>query len=336
MENQIRKYINHAIRGSYNNIMPKSIILKICILVMYTITLFSCETVIDTTLPDRDKKIVLNSLINPEGLFWVNLSKSTGILDSGPMNFIDNGKVKIYQSGNFIEELIITSNGNYYSLNHYPVSDKTYEILVDVSDMPSVSAECFIPPPIEIISSDTVSYIDNWGDKVIEGKIIFNDPVEESNYYWFTTTYTQINIQIDSIGNVITDNLGNPVLEKSEGTFWVDLSYRTGGIEDVSHYMKGIFFSDRIIDGKNFKLEFNLYPFWSGDYSIIWLNMYFELRSVTKDFYLYARSLGGHFDNGPFSEPSQVYNNIKNGFGIFAGYSTSRDSVLLIDQIGNL
>jgi len=31
--------------------------------------------------------------------------------------------------------------------------------------------------------------------------------------------------------------------------------------------------------------------------------------------------------NDPFAEPVQVYNNIENGFGIFAGYAADVDTI---------
>lgn len=307
------------------------------ILILLSIILFSCEKVIDTTIPERDKKIVLNSLISPDSLIWVNLSKSTGVLENSQVSLINNGMVKLYQSGNFVEELFNTSYGNYYSENFYPIFGKTYEIRVEVENMPSVSAECIIPEPVQISSWDTVSQVTEWGEEVMIGSILFKDPTEISNYYWFTTTYSQISVQIDSLRNIVTDSLGKPVLEADEGTFWINLSDRNTSInfEDAVNYMNGIFFSDRIMDGNDIKLDFTLQTNMRNDNFVIWMKLYLELHSVTKDFFLYAKSFEKHSGQGPFSEPSQVFNNIENGFGIFAGYSTSRDSIMLVDLIGN-
>jgi hypothetical protein len=62
-----------------------------------------------------------------------------------------------------------------------------------------------------------------------------------------------------------------------------------------------------------------------GDFYIL----KFELQTLTKDTYYYIKSLGASewSNDGLFSEPVQVYNNIDNGLGIFGGCSSSTDSL---------
>jgi len=56
---------------------------------------------------------------------------------------------------------------------------------------------------------------------------------------------------------------------------------------------------------------------------------YIRFYTVSKEFYQYYISLSKHLNAQDefFMEPVQVYSNIKNGFGIFAGYSIDVDSV---------
>lgn len=57
-------------------------------------------------------------------------------------------------------------------------------------------------------------------------------------------------------------------------------------------------------------------------------NIYIEIKSVSKDFYLYQKTLKEYYNsiNNPFSEPAEVYSNIKLGYGIFAGYNSVIDT----------
>ena len=50
-----------------------------------------------------------------------------------------------------------------------------------------------------------------------------------------------------------------------------------------------------------------------------------ELRSVSKDYYTYHTEGYRHETNGDntfLNDPTVVSNNIENGFGVFAGYTT--------------
>ncbi|MCB0476306.1 MAG: DUF4249 family protein [Flavobacteriaceae bacterium] len=57
-----------------------------------------------------------------------------------------------------------------------------------------------------------------------------------------------------------------------------------------------------------------------------------EFRTVSEDYYLYHSSITrqNYSEGSSFAEPVFVYNNIENGHGVFAGFNTSVDSVLLV------
>lgn len=76
------------------------------------------------------------------------------------------------------------------------------------------------------------------------------------------------------------------------------------------------FFSDKIFDGKtiNLKLRYE----WPGNGKTIHLN----IAQITPDYYNYSKTLEKQSYRDNFlTTPSPVHNNIKNGFGIFAGYN---------------
>lgn len=308
------------------------------LIIIGLMTIYSCEKIIDVSLPERDKKIVLNSAITPDSLITVNLSKSLGVFDGGQTEYINNASVKLYSEGIEIEELSLQSNwGQYYSNIYHPDLEEQYEIRVEVPGMTSVKAECSIPLPVEIISWDTISHINSWGEETIKASIKFDDPADFHNYYWFRGITIETFIETDSIGNIIFDDNGNPVLAEYEGSFWIDIDQMNSGIDDGSDYLGGLFFSDRIINGNSFDLKFEFYPYWREKFyrNVLRVKLIIELHSVTKDFFLYASSYSRHINTQgiTFLEPSQVYNNISKGFGIFAGYSSSRDSITLLDLI---
>ena len=60
------------------------------------------------------------------------------------------------------------------------------------------------------------------------------------------------------------------------------------------------------------------------------LKAYFKLCTLSEEYYLYAKSFVDQHNSLDFSmfvEPVQVFSNINNGEGIFAGYGQAIDSV---------
>ena len=86
----------------------------------------------------------------------------------------------------------------------------------------------------------------------------------------------------------------------------------------------GVIFSDEFFNGKNYELVIYI----DKQYTPF---LFTELRSVSKEYFLYMRSYFKYVQtNGDFlAEPVMVYNNINNGIGIFAGFSTSTKLIIL-------
>ena len=76
--------------------------------------------------------------------------------------------------------------------------------------------------------------------------------------------------------------------------------------------------SDNTFNGQNFSFYVNNSQFDNQQYSIYYVRMY----KITKERYLYLKSVRRQQQSGngsnPFAEPSFVYSNMPNGFGIFS------------------
>ena len=282
------------------------------------IILYSCEKIIDINISDKDKKIVINSIISTDSLVKVNVSKSLNILDDQNAIFLNDAVVNLYEDGNFIEQLPLDSNGTYKSKNFYPLVNKKYKIEVSCNGLTSVSAENKIPQKVPIISIDTVS-VQTDINNAIEFTMKFTDPVNDTNYYFLEakTRYNEYNYFTGELENSYMSNL---------------YIYTVDNIVDVDvNQNGGIVFTDNLINGQTYSLKFNIdkYNFYNDTNKV-----YFYLNSVSKDFYLYIKSYSLNQENmdNPFAEPVQVYENIKNGYGIFAGFSSYKDSINVIGQ----
>jgi len=86
----------------------------------------------------------------------------------------------------------------------------------------------------------------------------------------------------------------------------------------------GVLFTDEDFDGQKATLTF--YSLLSFNNAAHQGKVVGELRTVSKDYYLYHTSLSRQIANKdrPFVEPISVYSNIENGLGIFSGYTVYR------------
>lgn len=87
----------------------------------------------------------------------------------------------------------------------------------------------------------------------------------------------------------------------------------------LDDHTKGFTLSDAVYNRQRDKL----YPPGTTFY---YSTMYAVLRTTTEEYYRYhyTRDLQASVEKNPFAQPVQVYNNIGNGLGIFAGYSQTQ------------
>ncbi len=296
--------------------MKNKIIINIILLF---VILVSCEKIIDINIPEKDKKIVVNSIISTDSLVKVNVSKSLNILDNQNAVFLNDASVKLYEDNVFIEQLQNTTNGNFESQSFYPSVGKKYKIEVSHSNLNTVTAENKIPVKVAINSIDTVSK-NTEGYSSYELTINFTDPVNDTNYY-FLEAKTKMPLDYDY-------NTGKPIGYDMQNIYiFSDDKIVQAGVD----HNGGIVFSDNLINGQTYplKVQVDKYNFYEDTNMV-----YFYLNSVSKDFYLYVISFSMNVNNqdNPFAEPVQVYENINNGYGIFAGYSSYVDSVEVLGE----
>jgi hypothetical protein len=262
-------------------------------------------------MKDSGNKLVVNSLISPDSVVVVNLSKSQDILANDQIEYVNNASISLYEDGQFIQDLTFNGDGSYYSYGFNPDFGKKYSVMVNAPGIGTASGADIIPMPVSIINIDTSTVTGEWNN-MLKCKIRFHDNPAEKNYYLFS-----IKILVHSAGSqYYVDNIyfgsDDPVVEES----------MSGS--------GGLLFSDEKIDGQTYDLSvyLNKDDFNYSDTTML----YFNLNSVTRDFFMYARSYTRHINaqGDPFAEPVQVFNNIEGGYGIFAGFCSSVDSLAII------
>lgn len=308
----------------------KKIILYVFLISIVT-GFFSCEKEIDIAIPDRERKIIINSLFTSNQTLTVNVTKSLSIMDPVDIIFLNDATIKLYENNTFIENLQLISNGNYIS-SHNLINAKNYRVEVERNGV-TASAINYIPEPIEIIDIDTNS-IRLFEYDYLQCIINFQDNPHEENYYMFSLDNFKTDIyEYYDNGILISDTVEyNNSYFQSDDIIIENWLY----INDQSY----ILFADHLISGKSYGLNIRVehsnsyyYPdmsFNDTDSSYI----HFNLFSVTEEYYKYFKTFSMHRDSreNPFAEPVQVFSNVENGLGVFAGFSSNSDSILFISK----
>ncbi len=282
-----------------------------------------CTQPITNPLNEPEKKLVISSFFTADEpmTVWVGYPHDI-LIDT--LLYEANAMVKLYEDGQFIENLNHTLEGHYQS-NYYLKTGKTYRIEVETDEL-SASAEDEIP---EQVLADSAFYefveLPDW-NSFQRYQFVFQDIPNVDNYYEFlllTTNYNEFD-DLWGVGFVSSVRKNDPILEN----------------EISSPFL----FSDKLIGGQRYEINLDTENGSSSDTSHNDLNLgfivgdyknYLVFRTISKTYFDFQKSWKQHYDNqntvafynntpdvgmASFSEVQPLYTNIENGYGIFVAY----------------
>ncbi len=289
---------------------------------LISIVFISCETVIDVDIPTEPAKLVINSTLIPGQPFRVNLTSSQHILDNSDYKSISGAEIKIYEDGQLLTTLPDSTDGKYISGSFMPKVGKMYRVEAEKNGFETVTAEETLPEKSAKILSvkiDTVEVNDfGYIDRRLEFDIEIEDEGNTENYYEVIVKRKTTGLRYDFSQEppVITDT--------ATSVRNVYLQSEDPGLEDFQNYGQSIYFDDGLFNGKKYHMKISTNGGGFSNPEDV-LDDYYEisLRNTSEAYYLYKRSteLQNWTEDDPFAQPVQVYNNITNGYGIFAGYN---------------
>jgi hypothetical protein len=290
------------------------------LLILFTAIFFltGCVKIINDDLKAKESKLVLNAAISPDSTFTVNLSRTFNIFDDESdknLPFIDGAKVRLFEDGAYLFDLENQSAGYYVKAGFYPETNKEYAIDAAIDGYKTIESKSVIPKIVPLADFDTVivrltndPFYGNQTQYV--GLLTYQDPAGVSNQYQLKC----------KIGTKVED--GN--------IKWEDNSVYVPDVDD-SFYDRSwgeLLWNDKYSDGKEVEIRFVFYSeypeFDEGLRETDTLRFMFYFQSVNQEYYTYLKSFGKYLESGgssdPFSEPVVIYSNVKNGYGIFAGF----------------
>lgn len=290
---------------------------KLVLLVVSALVLFSsCIKEIEFDGELIKPRLVVNAFITQDSVVKVNVSHSLNVLDIASIQPITTATVKLYDgNGNFLENLQHQSNGDYISPSSItPGVGSSYRVEVAAIGYDDVSASTSVPSVVSAVVTDTAT-IEMGQSTFFRLRFRIQDPAGAGDNYVLRVYRIQAVINYDGWGNPIDTTYYLNQEYISSSSIYVEES------GDVFDTREMLFSRDGLYDGQNVEMDAYIY----ADTYYPNSSMIFMVMHATEEFFLFERSMMKYgFSTGdPFAQPVQIYSNITNGIGIFAGYNAT-------------
>jgi len=330
------------------------------LIIAITVLFQSCEKEIEFSSETITPKLVVNGFIHQDSL--ISIVVGTTKLIPGvekAFTWIDNATVKLFVDGIEKETLTTydisydTTNFNYFpdttrakkgyhTLTTQAETGKTYRLEISHPNYKTINCETTLPKTVVIESIDTITQLidpkNSYSGTHLKVTLKFSDPSNEKNYY---------RLVYKSLLGVVntTDTVSHHSIIVYNQNFGTDIDSEDPVLnpeqENANDLLLGTpnntynLFTGDYIDGKEYEMSFFISPYYMKSFRDIdtsngeFLRLTIELQSISEDAYLYMKSVSAsnYYNNDLFSEPVQVYTNIENGTGIFAGYSSDSKTI---------
>lgn len=293
----------------------------------------SCQTdmELEIDLPEPEKKLVLNSTFSsftPPYIkpLQIKLWNSWPVLDTTQASQIKDAKVLWYENGGLLDSLIFDETLEAYTSKefYFPVEGAIYSIEVLKDGYKNISAQNAIPPNVLIQEYKLVPFAGFNSDNIAYSSvsITFNDPGQTENFYEIIVTEVsneKDKYQLWTNEKIITEEPWYPSVLSFESKLPQRLLFNDKQINGTEKQIVFYFTPEQVIDRGKLKIRYSIIDIF--------------LRSVTEEYYNYFTTLLQHKHNqkGDFfyglSEPLNVFTNVENGYGIFAGFQNSAVTV---------
>ncbi|MFQ5568133.1 MAG: DUF4249 domain-containing protein [Rhodothermales bacterium] len=275
------------------------------------VLLSACETTVEVDLPRHPPKIAVNSFFRPGYVWEVHLGEARSVVDGqSAIQSIDNARVEIIEDGRVLTTLPHVGEGLYRAASLRPETGKTYTLRASAPGYDRVDATDAVPGPISVtFTHERESRSAGSGNLKVTIRIA--DPPDQPNYY-----------RLDAYRRIQDPRTGEPNF--SGVRFRTDDPAITAENEDFfdineENRFGNVYFTDALLTDGLHEINLDIEESFLRDEGTLFVNLY----GISKAYYDYALSYELHQEarDNPFAEPVQVFTNVKNGFGIFAGFS---------------
>jgi hypothetical protein len=309
-----------------------------CLLAVLLVS--SCIELVQSEFPDFDPFPVVLCILREGEPLEMRLSW-TAKIDDSPLRFIEDAQVRLYADDEYIETLIHRAAGIYDAAT-VVASLVRYTCEIDIPGLETIVVTDLLPSAVVPFDVHLipVSMRTDEGKPVPAVRFTFANNPNERRYYeaviWEVHEEYESVLVYDPRWGEWWDRVptGNTILYAAPFYHqFTDPVLKSEGLQIAV-------FSNEHIKGDEYTMTINFGVGYSKYNNEPWIARIhptiLELRSVSYDYYRYARQR--HlYEVGfapEFGKPAPVFNlfsNIKNGFGIFAGYAAVRSDEMNIE-----
>ena len=287
-------------------------------IIIFSIFQIGCSKVVEIDL-NNNKALVLNSIINPDSLFTFRISTTASLLNSyDTLN--ENLHFSLYEEDKLIFESV--SQSSLFKTVLKPTRGRKYTVELKSDNYSPTKASDTIPSLVPIDNAYMIfpAGVDAFGFYKAEAYITFTDPPNVTNYYELL-----ISSKPGGTNAWNSDYETNDPVLRNEG--------------DQDYHPTSFFFSDELFNGESYTLRIKHNVGYSQNGNIFKVfPLYVTLRSISRTYYKYRKYYTRHAYNQQFQnefldlifkgEPQNMFTNIENGFGIFAGYCETTRQII--------
>ena len=319
----------------------------------------ACKNDIVFNGSEQQEMLVLNSMLSPDSVVKVHLTRSKFFLAEGNrFDTITNANVNLYVNDVWKEQLHYTGDGA-FSGAYLPKANDVLRITATSAGLEPVQSVVKMVNAPDLLLLDTVfknteispllqynfdpltgkSIIDTVGKNYhrnLDYRIRFTDNPLTKNFYriafMFKTTFTNGEFAQTGLIVDIDDMVFNDHKQRDP-------------LDDHYQLLPFLEFSDVLINGKTYEIKSKFSYYYSvlnpeiskvpskkaKSFLIIdKQEVTVELHEISESMYLYLRSKTAESQNGGyFAEPVQIYTNIENGIGILGAYNKQAKTFVL-------
>jgi len=286
--------------------------------------LLSCEKEVNIPIEYTEPKLVVNGLFNTDSLWEVEISASQYIYDNGLPPLIDDAQVRVRDASGNSVALSGQGGGIYTSSTEKPAVGQIYTLEVSHNNYVNISASNELPNTV------SVQQIDWQQQTIVNGEMyrkinVTLDDSPEDDYYMIRISATFWEDKWDTLTGQWDSVL----------VLWPLLFMtQSPAVENVNlnEEVPSITFTDNLFNGSQYTIDLLLADYFFSEEKESIETIYIATSSISQEYYWYETSYQNYMNaqgTGFFSQPVQVYTNIQNGLGVFAGYSTRIDSIVV-------
>lgn len=289
-------------------------IIQFLSIIFLGISLVSCEKEVKFNLDNKEEAIVLNAFLKKDSTVAARVSFLKGLNQKTNLE-PNNAVVNLYENDVFVETLQPSTIGSYkYYVSQKQLSTgKQYKLTVEVAGFDKVEGSDFIPEMPQASG---------------DGKLFVTSSANEGDVYNLhfdlqntSTAKSYYRIKVMSWYRTWTPTNPDTLLYRQAYFSFKNADMGETSIDGYSETYEEYYFTNEVFNGNSSKeIQLKLYPNFGGVGSDT-ATYTLEVTSLTEASfnYLKTKSDAKYNNNDPFTEPSVIYSNIKNGLGIVGG-----------------